>query len=43
MILLFLTPPPFPFHLQFDKKSSLKFIPTDQIGERISSKHISVV
>lgn len=33
MILLFLTPP-FPFHLQFDKKSSLKFIPTDRIGEK---------
>lgn len=34
MILLFLTPP-FPFQLQFDKKkSSLKFIPTDQIGEK---------
>lgn len=38
MILLFLTPP-FPFHLQFDKKK----LPLIELVKRISSKHISVV
>lgn len=33
MILLFLTPP-FHFTCSLTKKSSLKFIPTDQIGEK---------